>query len=100
MGKIDSSDVEVCFRLYVAGGAPNSQRASANLNAFCLAHLAGRHSIEVVDVLEQPGQALANGVFLTPQLVIASPAPVRTIVGDLSDSAVLLRSLGPTVAVT
>ena len=98
MGIIDSSEDKVCFRLYVAGDAPNSQRAVANLNAFCLEHLLGRHLIEVVDVLELPGQALANGVFLTPQLVIASPPPLRTIVGDLSDAAAILRSLRASVA--
>jgi circadian clock protein KaiB len=91
---IDNSDVKVCFRLYVAGQAPNSQRAIANLNAFCLAHLAGCHVIEIVDVMEHPGEALANRVFLTPQLVIASPLPAQTIVGDLSDSAVLSARLG------
>ena len=91
---LDSSDVKVCFRLYIAGEAPNSQRAVANLNAFCLANLAGRHFIELVDVLEHPEQALANKIFLTPQLVITSPSPAQTIIGDLSDSAVLSARLG------
>jgi circadian clock protein KaiB len=84
---------KICFRLYVAGEAPNSQRALANLRALCLAHLADRHQIDVVDVLERPEQALDNQIYFTPQLVVASPTPVRTVIGDLSDTAVILRVL-------
>jgi circadian clock protein KaiB len=90
---IDGPEGVVRFRLYIAGQAHNSQRAVANLNAFCVAHLAGRHVIDVVDVLEQPELALQDRIFLTPQLIIASPLPVRTIIGDLSNSADLSRSL-------
>ena len=38
------------FCLYVAGDAPNSAQAIANLAAFCQAHLPDRYEIEVVDV--------------------------------------------------
>lgn len=84
---------DVFFRLYVAGQLPNSQRALANLTEFCRQHLAGRHRIEVVDVFEDPDRALADNVLLTPALVIGAPLSPRTIVGDLSDAAILLRVL-------
>ena len=37
------------FRLYLAGGAPNSVRALANLYAICRKHFPESHRIEVVD---------------------------------------------------
>lgn len=83
----------VLFRLYVAGQLPNSQRALANLTEICRQHLADRYRIEVVDVFEAPDRALADNVLLTPALVIGPPLSPRTIVGDLSDAAVLLRVL-------
>jgi len=86
--------IEVCFRLYLAGDAPNSLRARDNLERFCAAHLGGRHQIQMVDILEEPKQALENKIFLTPQLVIVSPPPVRIIIGDLSDTAAILGVLG------
>jgi circadian clock protein KaiB len=82
------------FRLYVAGDAPNSVRAIANLYALCREHLPDRHEIEVVDVLRDSRRALADGVLLTPMLVKLLPAPQREIVGTLSHTQVVLHSLG------
>lgn len=82
------------FRLYVAGGAPNSAQAVANLNALCRAHLPDRHEIEIVDVFRDPGCALANRIFMTPTLVRLAPAPVLRIVGTLSQSQSVLQALG------
>src|SRR4029077_2875361 len=72
------------FRLFVAGEALTSSQALANLRTLCRIHLPGRHEIEVVDVFREPRRALAEGVFMTPTLVKLAPAPVRKIVGTLS----------------
>ena len=84
----------VKLRLYVAGDAPNSAQALANLHALCSTHAPGRCSIEVVDVFRDPRRALADGVFMTPTLVKLSPFPVRRIVGTLSQVAPVLQLLG------
>ncbi len=82
------------FRLYVAGDAPNSLLAVANLHAICGEFLAGRHEIEIVDVLREPHRVLADDILLTPALVKLSPAPVRKIVGNLSQREPVLQALG------
>ena len=82
------------FRLYIAGDTPNSTLALANLRALCATHLAGRHEIEVVDVFREPLRALADGIYLTPALLKLSPAPVRRVVGTLTQSQPLLQALG------
>ncbi len=82
------------FRLFVAGAAPNSVQAAANLAALCRSLLAGHYSIEVVDVLREPKRALAEGIFLTPTLVKLAPGPGRRIVGTLSDVTTLVNTLG------
>jgi circadian clock protein KaiB len=82
------------LRLYIAGDAPNSLRALANLKALCHARLSERHEIEVVDVLLDPERALADEVYLTPTLVRLSPGPSRRIVGSLSDITPVLEALG------
>jgi circadian clock protein KaiB len=81
------------FRLYVAGDAPNSTQALANLKTFCEKYLEGRHEIEEVDVMRDPTRALAEGVLLTPMVVRLAPAPVRKIIGNLSLEAPLLQLL-------
>jgi circadian clock protein KaiB len=85
--------VAVKFTLYVAGEAVNSALALANLHAVCRRHLAGRHSIEVVDVFLEPDRALADRIFMTPTLLKLTPAPSRKIVGTLSDTAALMQAL-------
>ncbi len=82
------------FRLYVAGDALNSVQALANLTALCRTHLPERHEIEVVYVFQEPGRALADGIFMTPTLVKLAPFPPRRIVGALSQTQPMLQALG------
>jgi circadian clock protein KaiB len=82
------------FQLYVAGDAQNSVQAIANLAALCRAYLPNRHEIEIVDVFREPRRALAEAIFMTPTLLKLSPAPVRRIVGTLSQTHVVLEALG------
>ena len=78
------------LRLYVAGNAPNSLLAVANARALC--GEAG-HALEVVDVLDHPRRALADGIIVTPTLLKLSPLPLRRLIGDLSDTAQVLLTL-------
>jgi circadian clock protein KaiB len=84
----------VVLRLYIAGGAPNSVQAIANLEAICREYLSGGHTLEVVDVFEHPRRAMAEGVLVTPSLAKLSPQPTANIVGNLSDKAKVLLALG------
>jgi circadian clock protein KaiB len=77
---------QLVLRLYIAGQGPNSLRAVANLHAICGGQGKGRARLEIVDILENPLLALADGVMVTPTLMRLSPLPVRVIVGDLSKS--------------
>ena len=84
----------VVLRLYVAGSAPNSVLAIANLEAICREHLKDGHKLEVVDVLEHPGRAMAEGVLVTPSLAKLAPLPLAGVVGNLSDRSKVLQALG------
>jgi circadian clock protein KaiB len=84
----------VVLRLYVAGSAPNSVQAIANLEAICAEYLKDGHRLEVVDVLESPKRAMNEGVLVTPSLAKLSPRPVAQVVGNLSDKKQVLIALG------
>ena len=56
--------------------------------------------IEIVDVFKEPERALDDGIFLTPTLVKLLPLPIRRIVGTLSESDIVLRTLGLTGTAT
>ncbi len=82
------------FRLYVARDARNSVDAVENLMAICRKYLPGRYDIEVMDVFVEPLRALADGIFMTPTLIKLAPVPGRRIVGALSHTELVLRTLG------
>lgn len=73
------------LRLYVAGQSAKSITAFANLKKLCDEHLAGRYTIEVVDLLEKPQLARGEQIVAIPTLVRKLPEPIRKIVGDLSN---------------
>ena len=81
------------LRLYVAGVAPNSQRAIANTRAMCASHFTN-HVLEIVDLMVEPDRALADRVIVTPTLIKVSPPPEARLIGDLSDAVKLLTTLG------
>ena len=82
------------LRLYIANNAPNSLRAVANLEAICKEHLKDKFRLEIIDVLETPLRALADGILVTPSLAKMSPSPAAKIVGNLSDRSSVLQALG------
>ena len=84
----------VVMRLYVAGRAPNSVKAIANLEAICRQHLKDGYKLEIVDVCEHPRRALDDGVLVTPSLAKLSPSPGASIIGNLSDTSSVLAAMG------
>ena len=81
------------LRLYVAGQTPKSIAAFANLKKICDEHLAGQYQIEVIDLLKEPQLASGDQIVAIPTLVRKLPAPIRKIIGDLSDTERVLVGL-------
>ena len=88
------------LRLYVAGQTAKSVAAFANLKKVCEEHLAGKYTIEVVDLLVNPQLARGDQIVAIPTLVRKLPEPMRRIIGDLSNTervlvGLQLRPAGP-----
>ena len=100
--RADKEDVTtvVVMRLYIAGRAPNSVKAIANLEAICREHLKDSYKLEIVDVCEQPRRALDDGILVTPSLAKVSPSPGANVIGNLSDTGSVLAALGVGLAAT
>ena len=84
----------IVMRLYVAGNAPNSVKAIANLRAICRRYLKGDYKLQIIDVCEHPLRALSDGVIVTPNLAKLSPGPASSVIGNLGDTAAVLAALG------
>ena len=74
------------LRLYIAGRTPKSVAAFANLKKICEQHLMGRYQIHVIDLLKQPQLAKDDQILAIPTLVRMLPAPMKKIIGNLSDT--------------
>jgi circadian clock protein KaiB len=92
VAKLHRPPRKLLLRLYVAGRSPNSLRAIANCRAICDEHFASGHELEIVDLLEHPERALADGIVVTPTLLKLVPPPAR-VVGNLSDTNQVLLAL-------
>ena len=81
------------LRLYVAGQTPKSVAAFSNLKKLCEEHLAGKYTIEVIDLLKNPQLAKGDQIIAIPTLVRKLPVPMRKIIGDLSNTVRVLVGL-------
>ncbi|MBC8085882.1 MAG: circadian clock protein KaiB [Phycisphaerae bacterium] len=81
------------LRLYVAGNGPNSALARANISALCHEEFPDAFELEVVDLIESPLRALADGIVVTPTLLKLAPAPTRRIIGNLNNAPQVLLAL-------
>ena len=81
------------LRLYVAGNNHKSTTALANLKQICTDHLGGQYRIKVIDLLKNPALARGDQILALPTLVRRLPAPIRKIIGDLSDTERVLVGL-------
>src|SRR4030042_1232831 len=81
------------LRLYVAGQTPRAIGALENLKKICEEQLAGRYSIEVIDLLRNPKLARGDQILAVPTLVRKLPPPVRKIIGDLANTERVLVGL-------
>ena len=81
------------LRLYIAGETPKSIAAFENLKRICEERLQGKYSIEVIDLVKNPRLAHDEQILAVPTLVRKLPEPVRSIIGDLSDTERVLVGL-------
>jgi len=81
------------IKLYITGLTPRSQAAIDNLRHLCERELGGLYELAVIDVLDHPQLAEDEKILATPTVVKELPAPIRRIIGDLSDSERVLLGL-------
>ena len=98
-GKIaEEPSLRYMLQLFISGSTPRSTQAIQNLHRICEARLKNQYDLEVIDVYENPEMTKRLQILATPTLVKVSPAPLRRIIGDLSDERRVLAGLGLAIA--
>lgn len=81
------------LRLYVTGLTPRSQRAIKNIKKICEEHLPGLYDLEVIDIYKHPALAQGEQIIAAPTLIKKLPLPLRSFIGDLSNTERILFGL-------
>lgn len=84
-GPATSPQAKYLLRLYVNDSTLKSERAVVNLKRMCEEHLKGRYDLEVIDIHTQAHLARDEQIVAVPTLIKRLPAPLRRLVGDMSD---------------
>jgi len=92
----ENQSADFVLVLYVAGASDLSMRAIGQVRALCERHLAGHFKLAVVDVHRHADMTELHNVLATPTLIKELPLPKRRLVGDLSNTSVVLATLGIT----
>ena len=88
------ASAEYVLTLFVTGASDLSMRAINNVRALCEEHLHDRYQLEVIDVYRDAATMSLHDVIAAPTLLKEVPLPRRVLVGDLSDTARVLKALG------
>ena len=80
-----AADQRYVLRLYITGMTLRSTQAFAAIKALCEERLHGRYELEVIDIYQHPQLAIDEQIVAVPTLVKKLPAPLRRLVGDLSN---------------
>jgi len=82
------------LKLFVTGSTPRSLQAIAHVKAMCEEDLAGRYTLQVIDVHQEPHLAEKDQIVALPTLLKTLPAPLRKVLGSFSEREKILAVLG------
>jgi len=56
--------------------------------------MSGRYQLEIIDVYQQPSIAQQEQIIALPLMIRKHPLPERRLIGDMSETAKILKTLG------
>ena len=87
------AEAKYLLRLYVTGTTGKSMRAIQNVRRICEEHLQDLYDLEVVDIYKNLPLARGDQIIAAPTLIKRLPAPLRRLIGDMSDEQRVLAGL-------
>lgn len=84
------------LRLYVSGATPRSTEAITKIKEICDEYLPGQYDLEIIDIYTRPKVAVDEQILAVPTLVKQAPGALRKMIGNLSNTRLILQRLGVT----
>lgn len=79
--------------LYVSGASPRSAEAIVTVRRLCDEYLRGNVDLTVLNAVDHPHRVKEDHILALPTLVKHTPAPLRHLVGNLTDMSFVTRAL-------
>ncbi len=89
----ENKEEKYVLKLYISGSTSKSVKAIQNIKKICEEHLLGRYNLQIIDIHQQPMLAKGEQIIAVPTLIKKLPAPLRTFIGDLSNTEKILFGL-------
>ena len=81
------------LKLYITGMTRRSQEALRNIKRIMQENFGDNYELEVIDIYQQPSLAKGDQIIAVPTLIKKLPAPLRRIIGDLSQEDRIILGL-------
>jgi len=81
------------LKLYVTNITPKVESSVEKLRQVCEQELDGEYEFNVINIIENPKLAEGDRVLATPTLIKELPAPVKRVIGDVSNAEKVLIGL-------
>jgi circadian clock protein KaiB len=81
------------LKLYITGMTARSQEALRNIKKIMHENFGDNYELEVIDIYQQPTLAKDDQIIAVPTLIKKLPAPLRRLIGDLSQEDRIILGL-------
>ena len=81
------------LKLYITGMTARSQQALRNIKKIINENPGYNFDLEVIDIYQQPTLAKGDQIIAVPTLIKKLPAPLRRLIGDLSQEDRIILGL-------
>jgi len=81
------------LKLYITGMTARSQQALRNIKKIIKENPDNNFDLEVIDIYQQPTLAKGDQIIAVPTLIKKLPAPLRRLIGDLSQEDRIILGL-------
>lgn len=81
----NENKLEYELKLFISGASRNSTRAVNNLQRILETHLAGKYSLQIIDLYQDQAMAEKEQIVAVPLLIRKDPLPEQRLIGDMSN---------------
>jgi circadian clock protein KaiB len=83
----------VSLALYVSNHSAKTKKTIEQLKYILTHYFDEQYTLQIIDIMEDPGICVQENIFATPMLAKYEPQPLKKIVGDICDEERMIKAL-------